>query len=176
MAIDKKVVDYVKTQLKAGYTQDQIKTALANSGYRSNDIKQAMSSAGTMPTAGPVKGVKSSSPSGGGNPVVGFWVSLIGGVVILLAAILPMVSLTIFSDISSFFPMILNLGEMITILGIIIGAVALIGAVLINMMPDNKIPGIIVLVISVIALLVNPDFFLGAIVGIVGGVLAVIGK
>lgn len=176
MVIDKKVVDYVKTQLKAGYTSDQIKTALANSGYAPNDIKQAMSSAGPVKGSNSLGSIPNSGPSEAGGPVIGFWVSLVSGVVILLASILPLIGMTVFSDISSFFPVILNLGEMVTILGIIFGAVALIGAVLINMMPDNMIPGIIVLVISVIALLISPSFFLGAVVGIVGGFLAVIGK
>jgi len=171
MAVDKKVVDYVKNQLKTGYTPQQISAALANSGYTQADINEAMSAGGAS------KPAKGAAPAlGAGEPVIGFWLSLIGGAVIIIGALLPVLDMTILEDVFSFFPVVLAMGDMSMILGMVFGAIAAIGAVLINMMPENKLPGIIVLAISVIALLMGPGFFIGAVVGIIGGAMAFLGR
>jgi len=191
MAVDKKVINYVKNQLKAGYTPDQIKTALANSGYNQADINQAIAAAGAgkakpvkgapaaaKPTKGSPAGAKPAAGAGmAEKPMIGFIVSLIGGILILLAAILPALGITFFNEIFEFFPAIMvSDATMTMILGLVFAVVAIIGAVLVNMRPDNKAPGLIVLVMSIIILLMGTGFFLGALLGIIGGAMAILGK
>ncbi len=185
MAVDKKVIDYVKNQLNAGYTPDQIKAALAKSGYTQADIKQAMSSGGaakSKPSVAakakkPAKKAKAEKPtkSKGGKPIVGFAVSLIGGIFILLAAILPMVGITVFDTIFSFFPVIINFVGMASIIGIILGIVTIIGAALLKV-TGNIVSGAIVVVVTIIALLSGSGFFLGSLLGIIGGAIGIAGK
>jgi len=188
MAIDKKTVKYVKDQLKAGYTPDQIKSALAGSGYAQADIDQAIAAAGV----GTKAATGSSQPSGAGaapakpsagiagyaaEMSIGFIISLIAGIILIISAVLPLLGVTFFSDIFAFFTIILDLGaDLGMIFGIVLAIVAIIGAVLIKMKPDNKAPGVIVLAVSIILILMGPAFFLGAIIGVIGGLLAVIGR
>ena len=177
MAVDKKVIDYVKNQLKAGYTPEQIRTALANSGYNQVDINQAMSAAGAGPH---VKGAKPAPKAAGAAkiPMIGFALSVVAGLLLLLATLLPFAGITVFGDVFSFFPVLILIADasILMILGILFPVIILIGAFLTKTMPDNKAPGLIVLVISIISLLMLPGSFLGALLGIIGGALAVVGK
>jgi len=188
MVIDKKVINYVKNQFKAGYTPDQIRAALANSGYARADINQAMSAAGAgkpKTASKPVKpgksvqaGAKPAAGAGFEKPMIGFILSLIGGILLLLATVLPFAGITFLGTVFSFFPvLILILDATINmILGIIFPVVILIGAFLIRNRPDSRAPGLIVIVVSVITLIMLPGSFLGAIIGAIGGALAIIGK
>lgn len=65
----------------------------------------------------------------------------------------------------------------LAIIGIACGLVVLVGAILLNSSPGkNQLWGAIILVFSVLSLVSMGGFFIGAILGIVGGVLALTWK
>jgi len=175
MAAGKKIIDYVKDQLKAGYTPDQIRKALATSGYTKADIEEAMSSAGKIAGKAVSAAAKPQSAASGNTWDMAFIISLVGAVLLIVAAILPLLGLTILSDLFVFFPAIVSLDAFMSMVMGIIFAVIIIAVFMLQAVPEN-FKGPAVLVVSIIALLMDPGFFLGGILGIIGGALKAIGK
>jgi hypothetical protein len=118
------------------------------------------------------------------KPTAAFVLSLIGGIFILIASILSMI-ITVFGLLGSAFSFILFFG-MIGGLLIILGIVGFIFAILViigTAMINSGVPhgvrtgGIPVLIFSILSLLTSGGgFFIGFILGLVGGILALVWK
>lgn len=105
------------------------------------------------------------------RPTAGFVLSLVAGIFILLNGIV----IVIISGIFAFF------GEewvvALAALGLIFGIVVLLGAFMMYTRPDqNTIWGTIVLVFSLTSIVIGGGFILGLILGLIGGILAIVWK
>ncbi len=121
------------------------------------------------------------------TPTTAFVLSLVGGIIILLSGIMILLIGTIFMSrmMSGYYPWMMGgfpgiLGSIavgIGIAGIICGAIILFGAFMLNANPaSHMIWGVVILVFSVISLFEGGGFFVGAVLGIIGGILAITWK
>lgn len=107
------------------------------------------------------------------KPTAAFVLSLIGGIFILIGGIF-MAAVGTF--IAIFFP---ELGATLAGLGLIIGIVVLIGAIMLYANPENKVAwGVIIIIFSIISFFFNlgGGFIIGMILGIIGGALGITWK
>ncbi|MEM2760992.1 MAG: DUF6114 domain-containing protein [Nitrososphaerales archaeon] len=109
--------------------------------------------------------------------------SLSGGVLIVLASVTSLIWHAAFTQMggmvgmqrwmfgSGFTAMIFG----ISAIGIVSGGLIILGAIMMNRKPEeNNRWGVIVLVFSVISFMGTGGFFIGAVLGIIGGILAVV--
>ncbi len=109
---------------------------------------------------------------------IGFIVSLIGGIFILLAGLwlFGMVSaLSGFAGVT-FSGLLGAIGVMYGVLGIVFGLIVILGAVLIYMPGKEIIGGVVVLIFSLVSIVAGGGFFIGLILGIIGGILGMLKK
>jgi hypothetical protein len=112
----------------------------------------------------------------GSYPVAAFVLTLIGGILILLDGLyVAAIAAFIGSVVGAFFP---GLGLLIIALGVIallFGLIILVGAIQMHSHPQSaKTWGIIVLILALISFVGGGGFYLGAILAIVGGILAIV--
>src|SRR3989454_12058676 len=111
------------------------------------------------------------------KPTAAFVLSLIGGIFILLGAIVVM---ALASVIGSF--MVLGGGDpnivyIYGVVGLIFAILVLVGAVMLWMKPQSHVAaGVIILLFSLFSIISTGGFFIGLILGIVGGILAIVWK
>ena len=110
------------------------------------------------------------------KPTAAFVLSLIGGIFILLGAIVVMV---IMSAIGSF--MVIGGSADILVIygavGLIFAIIVLVGAVMLWMKPQQHVAwGVIVLLFSLFSIISLGGFFIGLILGLVGGILGIVWK
>jgi len=110
------------------------------------------------------------------KPTAAFVLSLIGGIFILLGAIVVMV---IMSAIGSFM-VIGGSADVLVIygaVGLIFAIIVLVGAVMLWMKPQQHVAwGVIVLLFSLFSIISLGGFFIGLILGLVGGILGIVWK
>ncbi len=123
----------------------------------------------------------------GERPTAAFVLSLISGILVLLTGILMLVAAGLVSSISGElvpgipYPLEL-IGSLIAIFGVvglIFGILILVGAVMIYSGEPSKVKigSILVLVFSILSLfIVGGGFFIGFILGLIGGILGLIWK
>jgi len=106
------------------------------------------------------------------KPTAAFVLSLIGAIFILINSIIIAIA---GAFIALFLP---GIGAAIAIIGLIIGIIALVGAIMINSTEPGKVKtgGIIVLIFSIISLIIGGGFFIGFLLGLIGGILALTWK
>lgn len=180
--VDSRIVDYAREQLSAGFSEEQVIRALVGQGWSDGEANEAVSIA-----RGPEK---PKVIKAGEKAIIGFIVTLVGGIIMFLGGIesgisTPLLSLVFdnitnalgFSDgvITGF----LSLGGMTWITNLVLGAVIIILSVLIYIKPKGTtLGGIGVIAISIITLLFleSSTVFIGSIVCIIGGILNIIRK
>mgnify|MGYP000241631132 CR=1 FL=1 len=116
----------------------------------------------------------------------GFIVSLIAGILILINAILMAVALYyvaiippgVLETMSHHFIAVRAFGLVAALaaLGLVCGVLVIIGAVLIYRPGKEVVGGILVLVFSILSIFIGGGFFIGLILGIVGGALGIAKK
>ena len=121
------------------------------------------------------------------RPQTPFILSLIGGILILIASIMGYVMMYLYVGsyghrmMGGFYWMMgwwfgyapgLMFG--LTVLGVICGLLVIVGAAMLSLRPlEHRAWGVFVLVFSVISFIDMGGFFVGAILGIVGGALSI---
>ncbi len=113
------------------------------------------------------------------KPTAAFVVSLLAGIFILLGAIVMMV----FSSILGGLAFGVGAGAAAGIfvlygaIGLLFAILVLVGAVMLWMKPKSHVAaGVIILLFSLFSIISTGGFFIGLILGIVGGILAIIWK
>ncbi|MEL9940217.1 MAG: hypothetical protein QW348_02585 [Ignisphaera sp.] len=122
----------------------------------------------------------------GERPTAAFVLSLIGGLLITIESIIAIIVIKLASDIAtSMVPginasisAISGLVMAVSVLGIVLGIIIVIGSLQIRSGVPNKVRtwSIIVLVLSVISVFTGGGFFIGFILGLVGGILGLVWK
>ena len=174
--VSSEIVDYVKEQLRAGYTPEEIRTALLTQGWSEGEVNESFDLAGPAPVSPPVK-IK-------GGKSKGFLLSLIGGLLIFIFGLETVLSLPLLSSSLSSAGLIISLwglfegglqtsvnrGTVILIFSIVV----ILGSFLKNREGKARMGGVLVMIFSVLSLLGFNGFllFVGALVGIAGGIVA----
>jgi hypothetical protein len=116
------------------------------------------------------------------KPTAAFVLSLIGGIFILLHAIAVLIFVGVIGSAFSVVPIFGMIGGLLMIFGIvglIFAILVIIGAVMINSGDPQRVRtgGILVLIFSILSLFTaGGGFFIGFILGLVGGILALVWK
>jgi len=110
------------------------------------------------------------------KPTAAFILSLIGAIFILLQGIL--IAAAGGAAASLFGEFIGGLVTVVGVVAIIFGILVLIGAVMINSGVPGKVKtgGILTLIFSILSIFTGGGFFIGFILGLVGGILALVWK
>lgn len=109
------------------------------------------------------------------KPEAAFALSLAGGMLMLICGIITYMwfmfrSFSMMERVGVFFGFMASL----FIIGLISGIVVTFGAIMLNVRPEEHVTfGTIILVFSIISFLGMGGFFIGAVLGIVGGALAI---
>lgn len=122
----------------------------------------------------------------GEEPTAAFVISLIGGLLITIESVIAIIAIKLASDIAnSMVPginasisAISGLVMAVGVLGIVLGIIIVIGSLQIRSGVPNKVRtwSIIVLVLSIISIFTGGGFFIGFILGLVGGILGLVWK
>ena len=119
------------------------------------------------------------------KPLVSFALSLAEGILILIDAILLILLSTLFlTSVVIYDHQMINITSLnplfiiIPLIGIICSAVVIFGSILINTGDHSKVRlgGILVVIFSVISIIAGGGFLIGLILGLVGGILALVWK
>jgi hypothetical protein len=105
------------------------------------------------------------------RPTAAFVLSLIGGIFVLLAGLFVM----LVGALLTFFAF--GVGGAFGLLGVIWGIIIIVGAAMLNSHPsDHVLWGVIILVFSIISWIgAVGGFFIGFLLGLIGGILAIVG-
>jgi len=96
-----------------------------------------------------------------------FVLSLIGGILILINGLIVAV-------IGSFF-VFFGVGILMIILGLVFGFAVLLSAIMLNANPREHVTwGILILIFSVLSIVIGGGFVVGLILGLIGGILALV--
>jgi hypothetical protein len=116
---------------------------------------------------------------------IGFALSLIAGILILLNGIVFFALQSLLNSIIDFVPMPVTIPGIgfaeavfatIGAIGVVFAIIVLVGAFLIYMPGKEIIGGIIVLIFSILSIVAMGGFFIGMILGIIGGALGLAKK
>jgi hypothetical protein len=195
MADNSSIVNYIKEQLSAGYSEKEIRDALLSQGWYSEEIDKAFSAARAPAPTKPAAMPAEVPPAAGQEPEkaaaqqprggIGarFILSLAGGALVILNSILsffwtedlldlfvPGVELSVLGtlglQLSSFDSLVVNL---------MIGGFLVAAAFIIHAVPDRaRLTGIFMLILSVITVMIGNGFLIGGIIAIIGGALAIL--
>jgi hypothetical protein len=115
------------------------------------------------------------------KPTAAYALSLIGGILILIGGIGHAFLGAICGSLVSMIPGAESAGGVIFLymsLGLICGIIVIIGAVMINKAEPAKVKtgSVLVLVFSIISIISGGGFYIGTILGIVGGILGLVWK
>ncbi|MBI4020352.1 MAG: hypothetical protein HY367_03390 [Candidatus Aenigmarchaeota archaeon] len=217
--VSSEVVRYVREQVKAGFSMEEIEYALLDAGYTTAEVSEIMKFAEEQPRPQPQMPVmprpvmqgprpmpmmpmqrpqlpfqpsqqwqpplaSSAMPQGKpktGKALVGFIVSFIGALFLMVNAIMMLVTSN--ADIIPRVPLSgldFSLGFELSILSIItlILAVGMLAAAFFMLARPSKarIFGVFVLVLAMLSFVSMGSFAMGAIIGIVGGIIGIIKK
>lgn len=123
----------------------------------------------------------------GARPTAGMVLSIIGGLLILLVgAVILWIASLLGSLIEGLLPLTgetLNMDPLLWfrilggVFGVAFGLIIIVGGVMMAARPQSStIWGVIVLILSILSVLSTGGFFLGMILGIVGGILGIVWK
>lgn len=116
----------------------------------------------------------------GEKPTAGFVLGLIGGILILLNALLLVIVATMASTIGAIVGSPIDLGGLLAVMagiGLIFALIVIVGSIIMYMRPASHVMwGVIVLLFSIFSFVVGGGFYLGAILGLIGGILGIIFK
>ncbi len=124
----------------------------------------------------------SSSPK---RATIGFALSLIAGIFILLNGLAFIALQSLLNSIIDIVPMPVEIPGIgfaesvfatIGAIGVVFAIIVLVGAILIYMPGKEMIGGIIVLIFSILSIVAMGGFFIGMILGIIGGILGLLKK
>ena len=102
--------------------------------------------------------------------VAAFVLSLIGGLFILINGLLVAI-------VGTFALAFFGAGVLWIILGLVFGFGTLLGAVMLNSNPREHVTwGVVIIVFSVLSLVIGGGFVIGMILGLIGGVLALVSE
>jgi len=110
-------------------------------------------------------------------PSAAFILALIGGIFILLGSIVEAILLTVVGSIYAGFGFggIAALLIGLAVVAIILGLLVLVGAIMLRSHPESaKTWGVLIIVFSLISFIGGGGFYIGAILGLVGGILALV--
>lgn len=185
MAVDPRVIDYVKKELAAGYSVDQVKNALVKQGWFEHEVVEALKIVqGEEKEQPPQQKVK--------KAVIGFTLTLIGGVLFLLQGLSLLLETDIigfvFSSIENleYFLWLSSLGNDLLVmaegLGLTLGMLGLFFAIIIILssflifMGKEKMGAIPIIVLAIFGLVFGLGYVIGNILAIVGGVMGILKK
>ncbi len=190
MTDDSKIALYVKEQLSAGYSEQEIRDALSDQGWHPEEIDRAFSAARTpvpqkqapakMTVAAEQKPEKKPRLPRTGTSTL---LSLAGGVLIILNSVLVFSGI---GDLLDFFVYGISLSVIgmfnitfesidFILVNIIIGGFLVAASYVIHTMPDKtRLTGVFVVALSSIAVLIGNGFLIGGIIAVVGGAFAVL--
>lgn len=113
----------------------------------------------------------------------GFIISLIAGVLILINALLIVGIAGVVGSWAEWVPEAEEAADVVSTFfyawagaGLIFAILVIIGAILIYMPGREVLGGILVLVFSILSIIIGGGFFIGLILGIVGGILGIVKK
>ena len=108
---------------------------------------------------------------------VGFSVSLIAGILILINALAFFALADFIESLGGVLPFIVEgILETLGAVGAIFALVVIVGAFLIYMPGIETIGGILVIICSILSIVIGGGFFIGLILGIIGGILGLAKK
>jgi hypothetical protein len=116
---------------------------------------------------------------------IGFALSLVAGIFILLNGLAFIALQSLLNSIIDFIPMPVQIPGIgiaeavfatIGAIGVVFAIIVLVGAFLIYMPGKEMIGGIIVLIFSILSIVAMGGFFIGMILGIIGGALGIAKK
>ena len=136
----------------------------------------------TQGAGGKLLTTASSSPK---RATIGFALSFIAGILILLNGLLFFALQSLLNSIIDVIPMPVTIPGIgfaesvfatIGAIGVVFAIIVLVGAILIYMPGKEMIGGIIVLIFSILSIVAMGGFFIGMILGIIGGALGIAKK
>src|SRR2546422_9068311 len=105
------------------------------------------------------------------KPTAAFVLSLIGGIFILLGAIVVMALASVIGSLMLIGGGDPNLAYLYGAVGLIFAILVLVGAVMLWMKPQQHVMwGVVVLLFSLFSIITTGGFFIGLILGLIGGV------
>src|SRR2546426_342960 len=108
------------------------------------------------------------------KPTAAFVLSLIGGIFILLGAIVVMALASVIGSLMLIGGGDPNLAYLYGAVGLIFAILVLVGAVMLWMKPQQHVMwGVVVLLFSLFSIITTGGFFIGLILGLIGGILGV---
>ena len=125
------------------------------------------------------------APTSPKRAMAGFAISFVAGILIVLGGLVFFALQSIINSIIDFVPMPVQIPGIgfaesvfatIGAIGVVMGIIVLVGAFLIYMPGKEIIGGIIVLIFSIISIVAMGGFFIGMILGIIGGILGLLKK
>ncbi|MBI4176491.1 MAG: hypothetical protein HY518_04750 [Candidatus Aenigmarchaeota archaeon] len=199
--VNSEVVRYVREQIKAGFSKEEIEYALLDSGYTTAEVSEVMGYAQGGPARpqpprpqparvqrpqpfrpqGPPNAQPAPQPQGpqpGRKLKFGFIISFIAGLFLLanMAIVLATGNLDIMPRLGMLFDMgIENL--ILAMTNIILGAAMLLAALFIHKKPGKEtVFGVMVIVLAVVSFASMGSFVIGTIIGLAGGVVTILKK
>jgi hypothetical protein len=185
-----KIVRYIRDQLSAGYSEQQIRDSLLGQGWHAEEVEVAFSIARSAPRAvPPEKARQAAQAAQTGRPAkrvgTGFVLSVAGGSLIVLNSVLVFLGIGdmlelfvpgISISFLSMFGVALSAFDSILI-NILIGAFLIVASFIIYFIPGKaRLTGMFMVALSVITVLVGNGFLIGGIIAMVGGVFAMLGR
>jgi len=125
------------------------------------------------------------APTAPKRATAGFAISFIAAILIILNGLALIALQSLINSFADFIPMPVTIPGMgfvqsvfatIGAIGLVFGILVLVGAFLIYMPGKEVIGGIIVLLFSILSIVAMGGFFIGLILGIIGGILGLIKK
>ena len=125
------------------------------------------------------------APTSPKRAMAGFVISFIAGILIILGGIVFFALQSFINSIIDFIPMPVTIPGIgfaqavfatIGAIGLVFGILVIVGAFLIYMPGKEIIGGIIVLIFSILSIVAFGGFFIGMILGIIGGILGLLKK
>ena len=107
----------------------------------------------------------------------GFIISLIAGILILINSLAFFALADLVESLGGMIPFFVEgVLETLGAIGAIIALVVIVGAFLIYMPGKETIGGILVIILSILSIVIGGGFFIGLILGIIGGILGLAKK
>jgi Family of unknown function (DUF6114) len=111
------------------------------------------------------------------KPTAAFVLSLIGGIFILLGAIVVLALASMLGGLMIIGGADPALAYIYGAVGLIFAILVLVGAVMIWMKPQQHVVwGVVVLLFSLFSIITTGGFFIGLILGLIGGILGIVWK
>ena len=107
----------------------------------------------------------------------GFIISLIAGILIVINGLMFVALAEFLETLETSLPIfVTGIFAGLAAVGVILGVLVIIGAILIYMPGKEVIGGILVIIISILSIVIGGGFLIGLILGIIGGILGLAKK